>query len=395
MSGLGLGDLANWALRGGAAANNNNDDDDDNSSNEDNNNDAPPPPEPALTEQEMRARRVARMEALQKQQQEQAAAAAAAAAAQEPQPMEVEQTPSPKSNDTAKATKETPTTTVTPMETESPSPLAKKAKESHNVSSSSPPKKKTAASPSSSTDPTRKLQRKKELLIKKVLNITLGPNQTDSTCIPIDIGSNNDDNIEAHSVAEILATRLALPPSALSTTLPPQKPLIQYLASAHRKASEEAKTMRQSSSASVVEKNAPLLEILQEIQNQVVSYASSSLMEPDLFEQAAGSPNQLFYAFVSQTSSAADPTSSITFGVAGMASSFYHQLCEELYSQDLDSFDRVIRSVASNLMKQMEDCTDMESTVSVSIGGIGGGAAAYYKYYHISSWISIRLAGFV
>ena len=139
------------------------------------------------------------------------------------------------------------------------------------------------------SDSAKKTQKKKELLIKKVLGITLGTE--DSSCVKIEL--DDKDNIGVHSVAEILATRLSLPPSEIRT-LPQQKPLIPYLGLCHRKAGDELKTLRQASKKDTTE----LQDMLQEIQRQVVSYAASSLMEPDLFEQGADGRKQLVQAVV-------------------------------------------------------------------------------------------------
>jgi hypothetical protein len=362
-----LPDLASWALRGGAG--NGDDNPHDNTNNEESGNNDPTPPEPAVTEEDMRARRLARMEAMQTKQQPEpqpkqpteAVATSPAVTDLDPLPMEVEKTPSPKLSPLV----------TTPMDTEPTStpPAFKKAKETHQKlpsSASASPTKNAGQSPSA-LDPARKLQRKMELMIKKLLHVTLGSKKIDSSCIPIDLGDDGDDfsrDIGVHTIAEILASRLSMPSSALSTTVPPQKPLIPYLAMAHRKAADEAKTLRQN--AASAEKNAPMLDLLQEIQNQVVSYAASSLMEPSLFEQSSDSLDQLFRAFVAQTSSTADPTSSITFGVTGVASSFYHQLCDELYSQDVALFENVVGLLASGIMTQLKSCHDLESTVTVN-----------------------------
>ncbi|KAG7368012.1 ubiquitin elongating factor [Nitzschia inconspicua] len=377
MSGL-LPDLASWALRGGAGntggnnGNGNGDDNNDEQNSNNNNGKNAAPPEPAMTEEEMRARRLARMEAMQKKQQQEARAAVSTSTSSEPQPMEVEETPSPKVANASAAA-------VAPMDTDTSSssypPLSKKAKEMHHHHHNQKSPSSSGKKSLSSLDPARKLQRKLELVIKKVLNITLGSKKTDSTCIPIDLGDidgDDDDGTESsrsigvHTIAEILATRLSLPVSILSTTTPPQKPLIQYLASAHQKAADEAKSMRQN--AASAEKYAPILDILQEIQNQVVSYASSSLMEPDLFEQASDSQDQLYFAFVAQTSTSADLSASMTFGVNGTASSFYHQLCDELFSQDPAAFDHVIGTLATGIMTQLKSCDSLESTPTISLG---------------------------
>jgi ubiquitin conjugation factor E4 B len=278
--------------------------------------------------------------------------------------MDVEKTPSPKN------TPGSSSPAATFMETEiSASPrVTKKAKETHTTSKTPSPssaKKKGTSSPSI-LDPAKKLRRKMELVLKKTLVITLGSKQTDSACIPIDIGDDGNGPIGVQTIAEIMPTRVALPLSDLTTTMPPQKPLISYLAMAHRKASEEAKTLRQN--ASSAEKNAPTLAVLEEIMNQSVSYAASSLMEPDLFEQGADSRDQIFHAIVAQTGSTADPTCSITFGVTGLASSFYHQLCDELHAQDAAAFHTVITGLAAKMMEQLKKCDNLESSVNVNLG---------------------------
>ncbi|KAL3916693.1 MAG: hypothetical protein SGILL_005062 [Bacillariaceae sp.] len=350
-----LPDLASWALGGGAG--NANDDSNNNGDDGNNNNaDNPPPPEPAVTDEEMRARRLARMEALQKQQQ-----ASAGKADDTSQPMEVEKTPSPKNAPSA--------ATATPMETDSPR-VAKKAKETHTSKTPSPmaAAAKKKASPSI-LDPAKKQRRKTELILKKTLGITLGSKQTDTSCIPIDIGDDGNGPITVETIADVMSTRVALSKEDLAKTSPPQKPLISYLAMVHRKASEEAKTLRQN--ANQAEKNATMLAVLDEIATQAVNYAASSLMEPDLLDQASDSRDQFFYAIVGNT---ADPTASITFGVTGLASSFYHQVCDELHSQDAAAFDTVIAGLGVKLMEQLKKCDNLESSVNVSLGANGATA---------------------
>jgi ubiquitin conjugation factor E4 B len=349
MSGF-LPDLASWALRGGAGNNNN-----DNNNEEDaNNNDGGTPPQAEqLTEQEVRARRLARMEAMMAQQQEQVAAGDAmevdipttnAASATTPMDISTSSSPprkKPTSNTTTNNKKSFSAPTKQPNEAQQ---QKKKAKESH------------LATP---LDASRKLQRKKELLIKKILSITLTP-ASDPACVALEL----DDiaSIGVQSVAELLATRLSLPKSALNT-MPPQKPLIPYLAHCHRKASDELKTMRQVSSMKSSSKNtdtSDMIELLEEMQRQVVSYAASSLMEPDLFEQASDGATQLSKALLNTTS---DPTHSITFGVAGTSSSFYYMMCEELVTQDQETLTKVMAHVATQLLLQLKQCDSIDAGV--------------------------------
>ena len=379
MSGF-LPDLANWALRGGAGGDNadNNDNDNDN---EGEGTALAAAPEPAITEADMRERRLARMEALQKRQQE-----AQAQAQQDPQPMEVDTTDTKPSSTTATTTAATTTTTATPMEMDSSPPVTKKAKgESVQTTTataaaaaiaSTSTSVKAASKTKSTTpiDPTRKIQRKKELLIKKVLNVTIYNRQhRDSACLHLDLGLDDENNnaddknggdIGVHTIAELLATRLSLPPSQLRDTVPTQKSFITYLATSHRKAAEEAKTLRQQQKDS----NQPLIEILKEIQTQVVSYASSGLMEPDLFEQASDSRSQLLRAMIETCGGGGDPLKSFTHGITGKSdSSFYHQLCDELYTQDSTAFVTVVTGIVRCVTKHLKQCDSIDATVTVDV----------------------------
>lgn len=343
----GLGDLASWALRGVGGGDQNNGDggqEQDQANIE------------ALSPEEMRAQRLARMEALQKQQQEQAQQAAAE---EEPKPMDIDEKPA------ASPAKDTPVK----MEVDS--------SDKGNLKSSPPPssspqkehkKKKAKESHSSPADPARKAQKKAELLLKKVLSISLVGTSTtsDSSCVVINI---DDTAVTVQTIAEILATRLSLAPNAPELrTMPAQKALIPYLAQCHRRAAEEIKATKQSnnsSSSKASAKSPEFLEILEEIKRQVVSYASSCLIVPELFEMGQDAPQQLAKCF---TSNVTDLASSITFGVTGPASSFYYMLCEELLSSDNEAFVRVIGEIVSHLTKQL---TRMDSVLDAGDGTDG------------------------
>lgn len=342
MSGF-IPDLANWALRGGAGENEENNDDSNNnnsSSNSSNNNRSNETLQPQLSEQEVRARRMARVEAMQRQLQE---------SQQSPKedPMQVDPPAA------AAAATET-----TPMEISNTSPPRTKPVTSPPKDQLQQRKRKTSSKITSPVDPSRKLQRKKEILIKKVLNVTFESNAADPAAVVIEL--DKSDSIGVHTIAELLATRLSLSPDDLQT-VPQQKPLILYLAQAHRKAGEELKVMRQASKPKT--DSADLQAILQEIQNQVVSYAASSLMEPDLFEQAKDGTSQLSKALIHST---LDPMASITFGVSGNTSSFYYLMCEELYVQDMAAFQRVIQTVANEIVSELRKCDSIESGVGES-----------------------------
>jgi hypothetical protein len=365
MSGF-LPDLASWALRGGAGDGNRDSghDDDDNSDN----GDANPSPtiggdHEQLTEAEVRARRLARMEAMMAQPIQ--PQTAPPQLSQELEPMDID--------------KEEPKTTKkkssilglsldrkkSPFGTKSP-PVTKQSANNHDQSSQQKKKvKESHASSDGGTTPEseRKVQRKKELLLKKVLSLSIAGSctDTDSSCVVIAL---DDTTITVQTIAELLATRLSLfPDSPLLHTMPPQKPLLSYLALCHRKASEEVKTVKQSPSSlsskkdKDKEKSAELEEILEEIKRQVVSYAASSLMEPDLFELGKDGSTQLAKALLHSTG---DPSASITFGLGGSTSSFYYCLCEELVTQDKSTFDRVMEQVSSYFMSLLSKCETVD-----------------------------------
>ena len=366
MSGF-LPDLASWALRGGA--NNNNDADDSNSNS--NSNQGPAVPAAALTEDEMRARRLARMEAMMARQEQQAAANVNVnvnANGNEPQPMDVDE-PALAPSAAAATRMETTASSSPPRKKATPEPITAATPSNSQQQQQQQQKKKAKESHASPADLDRKLQRKKELLLKKVLQVSLVGTLTasDNSAGLVLIDLDGSTLIGVSTIAELLATRLSLSPdSKLLQTIPSQKPLLQYLAQAHRLAGEENKNLQQQSNKSKKEKDASttieLQAMLQEIQNQVVSYAASSLMEPDLFELAKDGTTQLARCLFNN----ADPTSSITFGVAGASSSFWYCLCEELITQDNAAFGKVIAEIVAFFMVRIAKCESVDGGVGES-----------------------------
>lgn len=365
MSGF-LPDLASWALRGGAGDGNNegNEDSQDANGNEQQQNAAPTE---ELTEQEVRARRLARMEALQKQQQaqQQQQQQQQLTANQEngatkkndaAEPMEIE--PEPMDVDNKTATDATKANDVVMSTPSSPQPVSEMdlkpaAKTTTDVSRQAPegskePKKRKAkdSQSQSSGDSDKKIQKKKELMLKKILLIRLvgASTSSDSSCVEVDV---DDTSITVQSIAEILAVRLSMAADAPELrTMPPQKALIPYLAQSHRRAAEELKSMKQSSKA----KSPELLEILDAIKRQTVNYAASCIREPDLFEMGSDARLQLAKCLVS---AATDLNTSITFGVMGTSSSFYYCLCEELLVTDKEILPTVVADVVAYITKSL------------------------------------------
>ncbi|CAB9526533.1 conjugation factor E4 [Seminavis robusta] len=325
-------DLARWALSGigGADGEEQQPDQQDQQENEQ-------ASAETLSPEEMRAQRLARMEAMQKKQAETAAAAASSSKSEDPKPMEIDEKPA------AKSAPEKMDVDVEEKKTSAKSSAAALLPQKE-------PNKKRKSATTTTADPARKTQKKAEAMLKKVLSVALTGTSTtsDSSCVVINI---DDTAISVQTIAEILATRLSLPANAPELrTMPAQKALIPYLAQCHRRAAEELKTMKQSSSKSKSTSTPELMEILEEIKRQVVNYAGSCLMVPELFELGKDAPMQLAKCM---TSNVTDLASSITFGVTGPASSFYFLLCEELVSNDEEAFKRVIGEIVAQLTKQL------------------------------------------
>jgi len=303
MSGLFPSDLARWALGGGTV----NNDEQGAAETEEQSQTADPP----LTEDYIRARRLARMNV------------------QQSQPMEVEST--------------IVASVVENMDVDPPEdrkPAATKLvsvvqpKPATILVSSEPVLKRNKRS---KEDENKKLEMKKELVIRKVLSVALaGTSMTsDSSCAIVQ----DVQEISAQTIADILSSRLAMKelPDGQS------KGILRYLATCHKKAGEELKSQKQQPKG----KQDPELEnILQEIQLQAVSYAASSLMIPDLFEGGKDGNTQLAKCLLAATT---DIWSSITHGVSGTQSSFYYCLCDELLDHDKAVFESIICCVINYL----------------------------------------------
>jgi hypothetical protein len=313
MSGFLPSDLARWALGGGAG---------NNAEEEEVAQDAPRPsadhhPQ-QLSEDDIRSRRLARMNALQ-----------------QPGPMEVD-TETVQAMDVDVEPPQDRKPPAKPAAAHAPSdqkPLSPSVASPLNQSAE-PMQKKNKKSKEESN---RKLEKKKELLLKKVLSLSLAGSSTtsDSSCAIV----GGVDEISVQTIADILSSRLAM------TKFPDSHPkgLLRYLAGSHKKAGEELKTCKQLPKGKQVPE---LEEILQEIQSQTVSYAASSLMIPDLFEGGRDGTIQLAKSLLAAST---DLTSSITHGVTGTQSSFYYTLCEELLEQDKALFESIIASVVNYL----------------------------------------------
>ena len=278
MSGF-LPDIANWALGGGAGGAGDGDDEAAANENEGSNNNneetttSAPSTEP--TPEEMRAKRMARLAALEKSSSTASSNADnnknnSGAAGDSASPMEVDKpsvsSTSPMDIDTEKQkSKPTPITTT------------------KDVTMEPAPKKKMKAPPSSPVDPNSKIRRKKTLLLRRVLLVTVGDSSSDRTPPCVHLTLDDDDiynttksptGVQVHHIAELLAARLALSPSSRSLeTIPSQTKLglIAYLGGCHKRAGEELKELKhgkntkKSGDGSLDE----LIDILDEIRSQV------------------------------------------------------------------------------------------------------------------------------
>jgi Ubiquitin elongating factor core len=335
-----LPDLARWALGGGAAAaaadaSNEEEDDPMEVEDDDDNQQQQPNPSPAavtpvrqddtaehpLSAAELRAQRLARISM-----------------------MTTTAAPPPATTNNNNNNKSVPMVSKAPPVAVAPT--------SDSTSEDARKKFKSVAT-TTTLSPAKKLQRKKELLLRKVLHVQVVwgnamATTTSLSIVPIQLDGPNDDEdadlLTLASIAEILAMRLSLEPDA---GLPP---LISYLADSFRRAADELKS------------NDDHMDLLQEIQRQVTSYAVSCVLEPELFAQGHDATTQLADALLAHT---ADPLHAITFGVSGPTSSFYYQFCQELVQQQHDAVPRVVQPVVDRILDLLLQCNSVLDTVTV------------------------------
>eukprot|EP00984_Skeletonema_dohrnii_P037931 scaffold40579_cov133-Skeletonema_dohrnii-CCMP3373.AAC.1 len=232
--------------------------------------------------------------------------------------------------------------------------------------------------PKSPSDPLARLRRKKILLLRRVLQVTFGNEASDRTpaCVHLQLDddevyntSKSPNGVNIGHITDLLVSRLSLSPSSRSLeTIPPQKPgLIAYLAGCHKRAGEEWKDLKQKKKGDGSEEE--LCGLLEEIRKQVVSYAASSLQLPDLFELGGNSCLQLAKCL---STTATDPSSSVTFDVMGKNTSFYYCVCEELHSQDPDAFETMVADIAKCITDALSKCKSLLDESPQDESGLGG-----------------------
>lgn len=407
-----FGDIAGWALRGQSSGDDNGDE---NENGEDGNNGANSnqgDQGPSLSEEDIRAKRLARMmgggggslaasstggsnvgaggdgDDGDGEDDDDKKPAAGGGGKPDSDAMDVDGDDSPaaagatrKLADAAAATK----SSTTAAAASKPSPM--------DIDEPQPPKKaKKERTPDSPAEVDRKFRRKKEVLLRRTLLVSLSSStipltpgggssraaDRDSLAVKLDLDDLGDGaGVTVQSIAEILATRLSLGPddTQIAALPPPERGLVSYLGRCHVRAGREIKDVRQkrerrrakkgaaspASPAAVAATGAADTQddetelILEEIRSQVVSYAASSLMEPDLFELGATPPGSTQLGDALRSSASAG-TEGITFAVFGKDSSFYYRLCEELLSIDSAAFERVIDGAVDRLSSMLEKC---------------------------------------
>lgn len=265
MSGF-LPDIAGWALGGGAAGQGG-----EAGNNDDNNNGNNEPAGPAISEDEMRAKRMARLAALEKKNSAASGDNEGGASSMDvdtpstaPEPMEVDEV-KPAASPPSISSKSTPANKDVTME-----PAPKK-------------KMKAPSAAAAPADPLAKLRRKKVLLLRKVLLVTVGDATSDRTPSCVHLTLDDDDiynttkspnGVQVRHVAELLAARLSLHPSSRSLeTMPSQVKLglIGYLGGCHKRAGEELKDLRSKNGEKKKKDDSfeELCGIVEEIRNQV------------------------------------------------------------------------------------------------------------------------------
>ena len=182
-----LPNLSNWALSGGAG-----DDPNDPNNNNEENNDEPMQQE---SEEEIRAKRLARLAAMSNRTSSNASNNDASESAEK-------KTPAKQLDDSN-------------MDIDSPSSNSSNAMQTKPVSPPTanevPRKRKEPSKPT--VDPIKKLQRKKELLLKKTLKVKLANSSVSDSS---DLLSLDITEITVDSISEIIASRLESTPLSLS-----------------------------------------------------------------------------------------------------------------------------------------------------------------------------------
>lgn len=272
MSGFLPEGLANWALSGGGGQGDNNDDQEAASSSSENEAQSAAP----ISEQDMRAKRMARLAALEKQD-----SSGGENGGTNDDNMDVDKSEfaEPMQVDQDEGKEQPPDKVVAAKESSSSlSAPAATPKPKNNVPDVNMAEEPAHKKPKSPSDPLAKLRRKKILLLRRVLQVTFGNEASDRTpaCVHLQLdddevynATKSPNGVNIGHITDLLVGRLSLHPSSRSLeTMPPQKPgLIAYLAGCHKRAGEEWKDFKQTNKGDGSEDE--LCGLLEEIRKQV------------------------------------------------------------------------------------------------------------------------------
>lgn len=237
-----------------------------------------------------------------------------------------------------------------------------------------------------------KKRKKKELVIQKLLSVTVtsphcssNANATSSSATTTIVIEDDDqgkgEDLTVQIISELLAARLSLPWEELPSHYRQhqQHQLVTYLGQCYAKSYRELRDLSSSSSSPKdKEEEEELLEFIQEIQRQVISYAASALLVPDLFEsQAKDGHAQLALALImastTTTPTAVAPSSSSS-GALSLEESilygkpnFYQALCTELQQQSSsEEYNGFMQKVLSQFISWISPCNTILSNPSSS-----------------------------
>jgi Ubiquitin elongating factor core len=392
MSGF-LPDIANWALRGGAGRvpqrrDNSDDEDDDHDEEEEDENeeddeegnmatdDSNALPTIPITPEELRAQRLARLQS--------SLSSNSAATPTDPAPMDIYFPAKPKATSKKAMDVSTATSSANTKKLVSSNERVQK------VAATVPDKTQSVKKAKSNEEITpaelsKKLQRKKELLLSKCLLVQLvgGTTMTNSESSGLTLLDTGSTEISVATIAEILASRLSMEPATTAASSPPSSsssslqnsqsatPLlvIAYLGAAYNRTTEELRTLHSSKKSLGDGSHAALVELLQEIQKQSVSYAATCLVEPSVFAAMAKHVHvQLGHALLVAASTGAAETNITMGGV----NSFYYQVMEELVQQNsLDCIQRTVKAMVTLYTTLLGQADSVAGSISVANSDLG------------------------
>lgn len=268
MSGFLPEGLANWAL--GAAGGQGDNNDDQQTAFSDNNETQAAP----ISEQDMRAKRMARLAALEKKsssngEENDGGSDMDVDKSDAAEPMQVDPDEGKK--------QPAVTAKVAAAKASPPSPAAA-TKPKNTVPDVNMAEEPVQKKPKAPSDPLARLRRKKILLLRRVLQVTFGNEPSDKTAACVHLQLDDDEiyntdkspnGVNIGHITDLLVSRLSLHPSSRSLeTMPPQKPgMIAYLAGCHKRAGEEWKDLKQKKKGDGSEDE--LCGLLEEIRKQV------------------------------------------------------------------------------------------------------------------------------